>query len=102
MRISDVISLEWSSIEGDQLECTMMINGKVKKLLLPQLALDILEHYEQRKNGRYVFPYLHPKKEYTIQQIVSGKRSRPLPLGLTKGLNGSPRKRSSGRSFGII
>ena len=62
LRVSDVITLEWSQVDWekkrlDKVQVKSKKKGKVQPMLAPQ-AIDILKRWEAKnRNGRFVFDY---------------------------------------------
>ncbi|WP_031442305.1 site-specific integrase [Arenibacter algicola] len=60
IRISDVLRMEWSDINGDRLYYKMSKNDKADSLKLPDQVIKILDYYkiDKRLKSDYIFPDL--------------------------------------------
>ena len=70
LRISDVLKLKWRQFDGERIELnTQKSNAKVS-ILLPNVALRILEIYKVSKlsDSDFIFPFLNNNADYTMQK----------------------------------
>lgn len=64
IRISDILLMTWDNIQDGKLIYTMYKTNRVHSLKLKEKPLQILEIY-RCKNGKYIFPYLSEKYDYS-------------------------------------
>jgi integrase/recombinase XerD len=75
IRISDIIQLKWKDLYDGRLSYVMGKNNKVVSLGLPEKAINIINHYKERKGKSiFVFPYL--KDEIIKDPRLLNERTR--------------------------
>lgn len=82
MRVSDVVRLRWSDVQGERLQYVMGKNHKKLSLKLPEKALAIINQYtaDARDSNDYIFPELKRLDEdatpFIIQRTIAFAASR--------------------------
>jgi integrase/recombinase XerD len=73
LRFSDAVSLRWRQVQGAHLQWTTRKTGKQMRLLIPDSAWEILNHYRNGSESpeSFVFPFLRTgkRREITVANV---------------------------------